>query len=486
MLGVTIASTVGFGHLLVRQGRAPSPAPAPNTTNDPTPAPVRTSAPLLSTEVVFLLVLVACGTVYAVQSGEPGVANRQATAGSGEWTTYRGDDRRTGAVDPDDAGPVRPELLWSFDPAPRRGSVSLHSSPTVVDGLCYVGALHEVSALVQGHVYCVNVADGRKIGETTLKAGELVWRFTAEDELRPVFSSPSVRDGRVYFGEGYHQNKNCRLFCLEAGSGEKPVWVHKTASHVESCPVLVGDRIYIGAGDDGLVCLDLSATKTGGAPTVAWQTKEVHVDSSPVVAAGKVIAGGVTGDVVTTLAVIAADAETGEIAWRVPTEVPVPGCPAFLDGRVYVTLGNGKLNQAADRPTGAVLCLDVADGRQIWRHPLETSVLSTAAVGPTGVVAADTWGLVTALDPVTGSVRWRANLDDPIVASPVATKTRVFVATLSGIVHALDAATGDVVWSFAGLKTAAEDVYASPVLVGGRLYVAAGGKLHCLGDRKTP
>jgi outer membrane protein assembly factor BamB len=58
----------------------------------------------------------------------------------------------------------------------------------------------------------------------------------------------------------------------------------------------------------------------------------------------------------------------------------------------------------------------------------------------------------------------------------------VIVVTTAGKVSSLDAATGQAMWKYDGFKTEDNDVYASPTLAGGRLYVACGGKVNCLGD----
>ena len=44
----------------------------------------------------------------------------------------------------------------------------MHSSPTVVDGQVYSGALYQLQSLTEGVVYCVNAADGRQAGDKVL------------------------------------------------------------------------------------------------------------------------------------------------------------------------------------------------------------------------------------------------------------------------------------------------------------------------------
>ena len=71
---------------------------------------------------------------------------------------------------------INGSLIWEFsDP-----SGSVRSSPTVVDGVLYVGSN-------DNSVYAVDVSDG-----------SLIWEFS--DPSRSVFSSPTVVDGVLYVG----------------------------------------------------------------------------------------------------------------------------------------------------------------------------------------------------------------------------------------------------------------------------------------------
>ena len=183
------------------------------------------------------LVLAGIGLGLHVNASQ---ANQVAAAVTAEWLMLRGNPARTGSMAADDLGPTSPEILWVFDPKERKGRIRLHSSPAVVDGQVYIGALYELQSPTEGAMYCVNVVDGREAGERHLKAGERTWRFTGEGTLKPVFSSPTIAGGRLYFGEGYHQDQSCRLFCLDARSADRPLWTFPTTSHVESSPCLVG------------------------------------------------------------------------------------------------------------------------------------------------------------------------------------------------------------------------------------------------------
>jgi len=432
-----------------------------------------------ATESIFLLTLALTGSAVA-QLISSDVAARQAVSSvSGEWTTFRADPARTGSSDIADAGPTRPAILWEFPPPMKIGDVFLDSSPVVVDGLVFLGVRHEVSALNTGHIYCVNARTGRLVDGMPRKAGDAVWSYT-HDSLRPVFSSAAVSGGYVFLGEGYHQHAQCRLFCIDATNGHA-VWSFRTSSHVESPPTIVEGRIYFGAGDDGTYCLNLSA-KPGAGPTIAWHYKTVHVDSAPLVVDGKAFIGGVVGDVVANLKVVALDATTGQKLWEKPSELPIPSSPSYGDGGVFFGLGNGKFNAENPNPRGAVWRLAAGDGTKEWEFPLESSVLAPpiALDGRVYFVARN--GECYALDAASGQRVWKQAVGEDVLGSPIVSGGQMFVVTASGVIHCLDARTGKPLWEFDKLRQASVAAYSSPALVDGRLYVAIGGKLHCVGN----
>ena len=59
---------------------------------------------------------------------------------------------------------------------------------------------------------------------------------------------------------------------------------------------------------------------------------------------------------------------------------------------------------------------------------------------------------------------------------------KVYVLTVSGSLVCLASGDGAELWR-QSLEVPDDDAYASPTLAGRRLYVAAGGKLYCLGER---
>jgi outer membrane protein assembly factor BamB len=204
------------------------------------------------------------GSVEAEKAGAP-------------WMLMRGGPTRPGAVagarGPKDAA----KIMWNYAGKKRE---RVDSSPAVVGNRIYTSSavlsLFGGETTGTGTIYCRDT-DG----------GGVVWEYNGEGmeggRLVSVFSSPAIageyageknedgspKQGRyLVSGEGYHQDINSRFFCLDLkptrdGKRPKLQWYKQATSHVESspcvhkCPQDGKYRVYIGAGDDGLWCVDL-------------------------------------------------------------------------------------------------------------------------------------------------------------------------------------------------------------------------------------
>src|SRR5262249_41049707 len=152
-----------------------------------------------------------------------------------------------------------------------QGGGQVLSSPVVADNRVYLAALRQKGLELFGALYCVNA---------TTK--QLLWTFTNNGAMKPVYSTPCLADGRLYIGEGFHTDHGCTRYCLAAQSGKK-LWEFPTTSHTEGAPVVANGRVYFSAGDDGVLCVDaVKGTKVWQFPSAERAKKmRLHVDSRP-------------------------------------------------------------------------------------------------------------------------------------------------------------------------------------------------------------
>jgi outer membrane protein assembly factor BamB len=418
----------------------------------------------LTTQRVFLTALCLTSAAAAYQPAPlPPARDRELT---GWWPMFRGNPQRTGSLDPSETGPARPRLLWRFR-CP--DNALLYASPAIAGGEVVAVATQAGPA---GDLF-------NQIYRLDAATGELIQTI---DLPRAGVSSPAIRGPLIIVGEGYHEDSSCRLWAINSRSGGTRGGFFPTASHVESSPALDGRRAFFGAGEDGVFGVGIGDT---GAVARLWHVPGHHVDSSPVVADGTVFAGSVPGDANPQPAVLAIDGKTGYVLWTVPVPLPVIAAPAFDAGHLFVALGNGKLDRDAEHPTGAVWCLDGRSGNRPWAVTTTASIYASPVCqgGRVYVVGGD--GLCQCLRQSDGSRMWQTPLNVRVVASPIVSGGAMFVQTQDGTLVKLDADTGREVWRFDGIEeyVTGHDAHASPVLAGGRIFVAAGGHIFCIGDR---
>lgn len=336
-----------------------------------------------------------------------------------------------GSGPPPEPGPPAPAVLWTYEAVARGAFVA---SPRVAGPHLFLTAIRDRGLSPAGAVLCLDRA-----------VHQLLWEFDDGGAMLHSFSTPAAAGGRLFVGEGMHANFDCHLYALDAATGRK-LWAAPCASHVESNPQVADGKVYVGAGDEGVLCLDAASGRR-----LWWSEGPAHVDASPVLAGGRVYAAsGVSRRVPAVAGLFALDAATGHTAWRTPTGLPAWATPALDGGALFAGLGNGRLTEKPrppERPAGAVVCLDADTGAVRWRFDGCDAVFGAPAVDGQRVYAGSRDGGCYALDRATGAVIWRHELGSPVAAGPVWAAGRVVAVGSAGRVCGLDPETGAVAWA---------------------------------------
>lgn len=324
------------------------------------------------------------------------------------------------------------------------GALEVYSGLALDDaGRLYFGAESRGGT---GSVWCVDP-----------KTGLAIWKFTNDGDLQPVYCIPTIAEGKVYVGEGLHTDSERRMFCLDAKTGQAH-WHFKTESHTEGRAALEGGTLIFCAGDDGLYGID---TKT---QAKRWHfegtPRKLHIDTPPAVRGRRVFFGSGYH----TLALLCADVNTGDELWRSPVDLRSFGAPLARGNHVYFGLGTGNLiddlstesEKDVPRETaarGAVVCLDAATGKEVWRYDLPKSVHSEMSADLRAVYACCKDGTVYAIDRQSGKLRWKRQLGEAFAAGPAlathgngAATVAVYAVTLDGRAACLNPANGDIFW----------------------------------------
>jgi outer membrane protein assembly factor BamB len=364
-----------------------------------------------------------------------------------------GDDRPIASLDT--------EKTWSVV-FRTKGDGLIVSSPRLVGDRLYVAAAHRRGFGNFGVVYGLDPLSQK-----------VLWSFDDDGDMKQVFSSPCVADGRLFIGEGFHDDQNCKIYCLDAATGAKR-WEFLTSGQTESSPCVADGKVFFGAGNDGVYALDAATGKEiwhfqGKAPG------SLRIGAGPAVQGKRLYVGsGVDRnrpDNPGETALLCLDTDTGKVVWRIPTNLPCWGTPAVAENEVFFGLGNGDVFQDASQPAGAMLCVSADSGQQRWRFDVPNGVLNRPALDRFRVYFGCRDGSCYCLKRRDGQLRWKQGIGSSIVASPVTDDASehgraltVFAIGTTGQVCCLDAHTGKVHWSYAELQGRAAHLSSSPAL----------------------
>ena len=348
-------------------------------------------------------------TRSAVRS-TPAVTATRVFVGSGDSTLYA-IDRASG------------KLVWQFA---ARGPV--HSSPAVARGLV-------VAATLGGRIFAVNESSGAlrwsiQTGATLPKnvspAGD--WDF--------YVSSPVVVDETIVIGAG-----DGNVYALDLTTG-KERWRVKTGGKVRATPSVKDGVVVVGGWDGRVYAIELATGKTRWVHRTVGDTLDLKregydrraIQSTAAIADGNVFFGSRDDGF------YAVDFATGARKWRSSHGTSwVVGSPAVRDGRAYVGSSDGHFIHA----------VEVASGRELWRTPVGSNVLSSPVLtGDLLVVGTGNTGAgrgeLLALEVATGTVRWRLPLGDAVWSTPVVAGHEIYIGCDDGSVVAVEQANAAV------------------------------------------
>ncbi|HEV7402300.1 MAG TPA: PQQ-binding-like beta-propeller repeat protein [Chthoniobacteraceae bacterium] len=251
--------------------------------------------------------------------------------------------------------------------------------------------------------------------------GGVVWKSVPEG-MRATFSSPCVSGKYLVTGEGLHQVRDGRVTCLDITRGGAVLWTFRTKSHVESSAAIADGRAIIGAGDDGYYCFRLEPDAKGN-PVLLWHLpgSEYHdAESDPIVYEGRAYLGlGINGQ-----AVVCVDAASGRELWRVATSAPVFSPPMIARGKLFIGMGHGDFVNTEQQ----VIANTLDDLRAAGKSAAEIEA-ARAAMPPGG----EAW----CIDLATHQVEWKFKTDSTVLGAIVAGADRLFIASRAGTVHSV-------------------------------------------------
>ncbi|MDW8024016.1 MAG: PQQ-binding-like beta-propeller repeat protein, partial [Nitrososphaerota archaeon] len=219
----------------------------------------------------------------------------------------------------------------------------------------------------------------------------------------PIVGSPVVADGKVYVGS-YDGN----IYCIDAFKGTL-IWKFPIGYRVSSTPAVVGGRVYTGADDGYVYCIDATTgaqiwkKPAGGVSEGALFRSIPQRRSSPMVVGDRIYVGAMDGRVYC----FDTDGNQRWVYTATNLTYGIGGSPYVYKGVVYIASGNGVLH-----------AINATTGRGIWNRTITASdrrfvatpiVVNDRRAGEILIIGSDTGAFMggrrmTIVDPATGSV----------------------------------------------------------------------------------
>lgn len=349
------------------------------------------------------------------------------------WSMWRADADHSSTAQ---TGPSNLSLAWKFT---TNGSVI--SSPSVVDGIVYVGSEDK-------YIYAIGAW-----------GGNLVWKFKTQDA---VIASLAVANGKVYTG-----CDDGSVYCLDAYSGQL-IWQTFVNGDLpftygtfvlKSSPVVYGDKVYIGSLDGYLYALDANSGK------IVWKTQTGgQIESSPAVDNGSVF---FTAQELIAGALYKLDADTGSVIWKqqLPYEYQFTGGTEMLGSP---SVANGMVFASSD--LRSYYAFDENSGNIVWNFtdPVADEFIVSSPIYANGQLYIIDKFDIDSLNATNGHLIWNFYTGDELYVSPSYADGKIYVVTSERHIYILDANNG-------GAKLAAYTMpsssWSSPTIANGRLYI---------------
>lgn len=429
----------------------------------------------------------------------------------GDWTTSRGNLQRTGSID-GQRGPAKPSVSWAY-----KAAEHFVASPVPDVGTLYLAGLGAFST-PSFHAFSID-PDAAERG---------LWTKAAPFIKLPTVSPPAVSGGLVVFGDGMHQTDGATLYCIRAENG-RPVWQYSVPGklvHMEGAPTIERDRVFIGAGEAGVICVELKRVTLDGqeqdlptvqklidarwaeltaqfaeakkkdpdfaippsedalpkpAPKLVWQQGKgtLHVDAAVAVVGERVLVASafIDADKVGKRALVCLNAADGNAVWEVPLALNPWAGPTVSGNTVLIGCSSIRFDRKLiDGAKGEIVAINLENGQVKWRKEVPGGILSAIAVSEELAVATATDGVVRAWSVADGAEKWTYKSADPFFAGPAVAGGSVYAADLKGVVHAINLSDGKVEWTLNATTDPAVQApgmfFGSPVVHGGELFLA--------------
>ncbi|HZN59465.1 MAG TPA: PQQ-binding-like beta-propeller repeat protein [Planctomycetota bacterium] len=216
----------------------------------------------------------------------------------------------------------------------------------------------------------------------------------------------------------------------------KLVWTLDVGCEVLSTAAIASGKVYVGASEGGLRCLDLNAPEKAGKEV--WKAPvDARIESSPTVREGRVYFGDTSG------VFHVHDAASGKEIWKFDTKddegggAEIISSASFWQDRVLFGCYDEFL-----------YCLAAADGKLVWKLKTQAPIHATPAVaeGKTFVAGCDEH--LRTVDITAGKEMGELEMDGYSAGAPLVYGEQLFLGTSGCQVHGVDWKAPKIRWTY--------------------------------------
>lgn len=422
------------------------------------------------------------------------------SAGAAEWPAWRGPQQNgvsgeTGLISK--WSPKGENLIWKAD-------IMTRSTPIVFDGRACANGRAGAGITKHEVIACFDAGTGKKLWERRLDV------YLTSVPFNRVGWANMVGDPET--GHLYALGVGGLLFAFDRQG--KTVWSLPLTEEFgfysgfggrTHTPMIDEDRLILaftntGWGEQGpprtrTFAFDKKTGKVLWVASPGGQPYDLNTQTTPVVAVinGQrlLIEGNADG------AIYAIKARTGEKVWSFQLSKSGINTTVALDGStVFAAHSEENIDVGA---MGRVVAIDggkqgdLTKTGELWRYDLLEAGFPSPMYHDGRLYVVDNSANLLTLDAKTGKEIWRLKLGTVGKASPVWADGKLYIPEINGRFHIVKpgATSGEIldtqelsVTDSAGTRYA--ELYGSPAVAYGRVYVASEGGLYCLGDKSKP
>lgn len=319
----------------------------------------------------------------------------------------------------------------------------------------------------------VFIACGDRVYAVDLVTGVQKWRYPSESSLGgSIKGTPAVYNGRIYFGAG---DEN--LYCLDAETGSFK-WAYRLRGAIRCPPVVVDGVIFVGCDDDSLYAIDAQT----GERAPGWErpfTARDDIAEGIAISNNMIVLSCMDGNV------YGVAAGSGALRWPpfrlslAPTETS----PAISDNVAVMAVGNVMYGLAS------------RSGQQRWMVRLEAEAAATPAVQGFDIYVPCRDRKIYAYSTLgrRPRLKWTApaDLEANPMSSPLIAGDTLWVTGSKGVVAAFSLEDGSPKWRYVFTPSSVTmpgsaycDASSSPTVASGALLVLTDdGVLHCFSPK---